>query len=79
MPRQPDNFRGFRDVPPPVLHRGHGPLPIHPAAMEEELEIQHRDIQRILAENRHVVEENTILQRELEGVKDQIRKLDQVM
>ncbi|CAL5396566.1 unnamed protein product [Camellia sinensis] len=79
LPRQPEGFRGFRDGPQPVLHRGPGPLPLHPAAMEEELEIQHRDIQKILAENRHVVDENVMLQRELEATKDEIRRLGHVI
>uniref|UniRef100_A0A5B6ZQM3 Protein FLX-like 3 n=1 Tax=Davidia involucrata TaxID=16924 RepID=A0A5B6ZQM3_DAVIN len=79
MTRQPDGFRGFRDGPRPVLQRGSGPLPLHPAALEEELEIQHRDIQRILAENRHVIDENVILQRELAAAKDEIHRLGQVI
>ncbi|KAA8529166.1 hypothetical protein F0562_034035 [Nyssa sinensis] len=79
MPRQPDGFRGFRDGPQPVFHRGPGPLPLHPAVMEEELEIQHRDIQRILAENRHLIDENVNLQRELAAAKDEMHRLGQVI
>ncbi|XP_009777705.1 protein FLX-like 3 [Nicotiana tabacum] len=81
MPRQPDNFRGFRDGPPPrvIMQRGPGPLPPHPAALEEELEIQHRDMQRILGENRHVIDENVMLERELSAVKDEMHRLSQVI
>ncbi|XP_059655513.1 protein FLX-like 3 [Cornus florida] len=79
MPRQPDGFHGFRDGPRPVLHRGPGPLSVHPAALEEELEIQYRDMQRFHAENRHVIDENVILERELAAAKDEIRRLGQVI
>lgn len=64
---------------PHVMYRGPGPLPIHPAALEEELEIQHRDMQRILSENRHVIDENVMLQRELTAVKEEIHRLGQVI
>ncbi|KAI7749479.1 hypothetical protein M8C21_033066 [Ambrosia artemisiifolia] len=69
--------RGGRDGPLPVVLRG--PPPPHPAVLEEELELQHHDIQRIMAENGHVVEENVILQRELTAVKDEIHRLGQII
>ncbi|GER32776.1 protein FLX-like 1 [Striga asiatica] len=71
MPRHPDTFRED-------FHAGprHGPvLRAHPAALEEELELQYRDIQRLLAENRRVVDENVMLQRDLTAVKDEIHRL----
>nr|GEW00366.1 tetraketide alpha-pyrone reductase 2 [Tanacetum cinerariifolium] len=72
--------RGPRDGPMPVIHRGPpGPLPPHPAVLEEELELQHHDIQRIATENRHVVEENVAIQRELTGVKDEIHSLGHII
>ncbi|KAK6146871.1 hypothetical protein DH2020_020740 [Rehmannia glutinosa] len=73
MPRHPDNFR---EDPRAMLHR---PLPPHPAALEEELELQHRDIQRLLSENRHVIDDNVLLQRDLTAVKDEIHRLNQVI
>ncbi|WMV28224.1 hypothetical protein MTR67_021609 [Solanum verrucosum] len=81
MPRQPDNFRGFRDGPPPrvIMQRGPGPLPPHPSVLEEELELQHRDMQRFIAENRQVIDENVMLERELSAVKDDIHRLSQVI
>ncbi|XP_022881973.1 protein FLX-like 3 [Olea europaea var. sylvestris] len=78
MPRHPDNFRSVRDGPRPFLDRGRGPVP-HPVALEEELELQHRDIQRLLAENRNVVEDNVMLQRELTAAKDEIHRMGQVI
>ncbi|KAJ9708177.1 hypothetical protein PVL29_000304 [Vitis rotundifolia] len=78
-PPNPDSFRGFRDGPPPVLNRGPGPLPLHPVALEEELELQHRELQRIVAENRHVIDDNTMLQSELAAAKDDIHRLGQII
>lgn len=71
--------RGPREGPMPIVHRGPGPLPPHPAVLEEELELQHHDIQCIVAENGHVVEENVILQRELTAVKDEVRRLGHII
>ncbi|XP_050241070.1 protein FLX-like 3 [Quercus robur] len=79
MPRHPENFRGLRDVPRSVMNHGPGPLPIHPAALEDELEMQHREMQRIIAENRLVIDDNTHLQRELTAAKDEIHRLGQVI
>ncbi|XP_073148120.1 protein FLX-like 3 [Henckelia pumila] len=76
MPRHPDNFRGLHDDPRSILRRG--PLP-HPFAMEEELDLQRRDIQRLLAENRHVLDDNVMLQRDFSSVKDEIHRLSQVI
>ncbi|XP_057963432.1 protein FLX-like 3 [Malania oleifera] len=79
LPHHADGLRGFRDGPRPVLNRGPGPLPLHPAAMEEEIELRHRELQRIVAENRHVIEDNTILERELAAAKEEIHRLGQVI
>lgn len=78
MSRHPDNFRSVRDGPRPFLDRGPGLVP-HPVALEEELDLQHRDIQRLLAENRNVVDDNVMLQRELTAVKDEIHRIGQVI
>ncbi|KAL0372615.1 UNVERIFIED_CONTAM: protein FLX-like 3 [Sesamum calycinum] len=79
MPRHPDNFRGVREDPRQILHRGPVPLPPHPVALEEELDLQQRDIQRLLAENRQVIDDNVMLQRDLTAVKDEIHRLNQVI
>nr|XP_048319139.1 protein FLX-like 3 isoform X2 [Ziziphus jujuba var. spinosa] len=41
--------------------------------------MQHREMQRVLAENRHVIDDNTLLQRELTAAKDEIHRLGQVI
>lgn len=79
IPRQIDNVRGYREDPRPIVRRGQGPLLPHPAVLEEELEIQHRDMQKILSENRHLMDENVFLQRELAALKDEIHRLGQVL
>ncbi|KAL8549451.1 hypothetical protein ACS0TY_008330 [Phlomoides rotata] len=79
MPRHPANYRGVHDDPRSIPHRAPVPLPPHPVAMEEELELQHRDIQRLLAENRNVMDDNVMLQRDLSAVKDEIHRLNQVV
>ncbi|KAJ8570146.1 hypothetical protein K7X08_006723 [Anisodus acutangulus] len=61
------------------MQPGSGPLPPHPSALEEELELQHRDMQRFLAENRHMIDENVMLERELSAVKDEMHRLSQVI
>lgn len=75
----PRHHNGFRNFHEPVMNRGSGPLPVHPAALEEELEMQHREMQRVLAENRHVIDDNTLLQRELTAAKDEIHRMGQVI
>lgn len=79
MPRHPENFRGAHEDPRSLPHRIPMPLPPHPAALEEELELQGRDIQRLLAENRHVINDNVMLQRDLTSMKDEIHRLNQVI
>lgn len=79
MPRHHNDLHALRDGPRPMINRGPRPVPLHPAALEEELELQHREIQRILADNRHVVDENVMLERELVDAKDEILKLNQVL
>lgn len=79
MPRHPDSFRGVHEDPRSLPHRMPMPLPPHPVALEEELDLQHRDIQRLLAENRHVIDDNVMLQRDLTSVKDEIHRLNQVI
>ncbi|XP_057543163.1 protein FLX-like 3 isoform X1 [Amaranthus tricolor] len=77
MPRHPVDIHGLRGGPRPVLSRGPLPLPVHPLALEEELEIQHRENRKIVAENRHLLDENVNLERDLVSAKDEIHRLDE--
>lgn len=77
LPRHHTNFQGFRDGPRPISNRGPGPLPVHPLDLEEEIEIQHGENQRIIAENHHLLDENMILQRDVVAAKDEIHRLGQ--
>lgn len=77
--RHPDSVRGFRDGPRPVLTRGLAPMHFHPMTLEEEIEIQRREMHRIISENRHAIDDNTHLQRELTAAKDEIHRLGQII
>lgn len=77
---------GPRDFPPghgPLrdgpFGRGPGPLPPHPALVEEELEVQHEEIQRLLAENRRLAATHVGLRRELAATQDELHRLNQVV
>ncbi|XP_047314389.1 protein FLX-like 3 [Impatiens glandulifera] len=81
MTRQPHVYRGgvHRDSRH-GLHHGPGPIPVHhPSSLEEELEIRQRELQRIVAENRHLIDANVIIQRELAADKDEIHALSHVI
>ncbi|KMT08254.1 hypothetical protein BVRB_6g141820 [Beta vulgaris subsp. vulgaris] len=77
IPRHPADFHGLRDGPMPFLNRGSGPVPVYPVALEEEVEIQHEENQRIAAENRHMLHDNVNLERDLVAAKDEIHRLDE--
>lgn len=79
MPRQNDSFYGYRDDLHSNLPWRPAPFPPHPISLEEELELQHREIESILAENRNVIDENVVLQHELTSVKDEIHGLGEVI
>lgn len=59
---------------PPVHQR-----PPHPALLEEELEIQHAEIQRLLSDNRRLADDRVALQRELSAAKEEIHRMNVVM
>ncbi|KAI9160910.1 hypothetical protein LWI28_012707 [Acer negundo] len=50
--------------------------PPHPALMEEELEMQHADIRRLLGDNRRLVEDRMAMQRELSAAKEEIHRMN---
>ncbi|OAY69935.1 protein FLX-like 3 isoform X2 [Ananas comosus] len=83
MPRQPMNsdLHGYRDGPPPPLPRvarGHA-MPPPPLPFEEEIALRRDEIRRIVADNRHLMDEIVALRRELPHVKDELHVLSQAM
>ncbi|OVA16341.1 hypothetical protein BVC80_8473g8 [Macleaya cordata] len=82
MPRHAmDN--GRRGYPPEGPYaRGPPPVPRpgpHPAMLEEELEMQHIEIRRLMAENRRLAEDRMGLQRELGAAKEEIHRMNMVI
>lgn len=79
MPRNAyDDRRGF----PPEGHFVRGPMPRpppHPALLEEELEIQHVEIQRLLSENRRLVEDRMAMQRDLAAAKEELHRMNAII
>lgn len=51
------------------------PMPL-PALLEEELEIQNIEIRRLLGENRSLVEDRVVLQRELGAAKEELHRMN---
>ncbi|XP_068660067.1 protein FLX-like 3 isoform X2 [Aristolochia californica] len=84
MPRYVDDARrrGYPNPPenlPPQFIRGPLPHPPHPALLEEELEIQHAEIRRLVGENRRLVEDRMGMQRELGMAKEEIHQMNLVI
>ncbi|ERM97618.1 hypothetical protein AMTR_s00173p00069210, partial [Amborella trichopoda] len=72
--------RGFN----PNMHEGlppiaRGPLRPHLISIEEELEVQHQEIRRLVQENHYLGEDNHLLERELTAAKEEIHVLSQVV
>ena len=75
-------FNDRRGFPPerPFLHGLPMPRPPpHPVLLEEELEIQHADIRRLLTDNRRLVEDRMSIQQELGAAKEEIHRLNLVI
>ncbi|KAM1714274.1 hypothetical protein ACFX12_024903 [Malus domestica] len=76
VPREAMNDRRGYPIEGPY---GRGPpmrsLP-HPAMLEEELEMQHAEIRRLLADNRRLVEDRMVLQHELGAAKEEIHRMN---
>jgi len=72
--------RGFPPGPGPIRDGPFrpGPLP-HPARMEEELDLQYEEIQRLLAENRRLAATHVDLRRELAAAQDELHRLNQIV
>lgn len=48
----------------------------HPAVLEEELELQHAEIRRLLADNRRLVEDRVALQHQLGASKEELLRMN---
>ncbi|GLT55094.1 hypothetical protein SLA2020_282430 [Shorea laevis] len=55
------------------------PHPPHPALLEEELEMQHAEIRRLLADNRRLVEDRMALHRELGAAKEELHRMNLII
>ncbi|KAI3716351.1 hypothetical protein L6452_23626 [Arctium lappa] len=51
-------------------------MPPHPAMLEEEFEMQHHEIRRLLGENRRLVEDRIALQQELGAAREELRRMN---
>lgn len=71
-----DNRHGYPPPGPPSRGPMARPLPPHPAMLEEELEMQHHEIRRLLGENRRLVEDRIALQRELGAAREELRRMN---
>ncbi|KAI3866891.1 hypothetical protein MKX03_027124 [Papaver bracteatum] len=64
-------------VPRPPPHPA--PTPPHPAMLQNELEMQRAEIQRLITDNRRLIDDRIGLQRELGGAKEEIHRLNMVI
>jgi len=74
-----DNRRGYPPEGPLVRVPLPRQMPPHPAMLEEELEMQHMEIRRLLGENRRLVEDRVALQRELGAAKEELHHMNVVI
>ena len=51
-------------------------MPPHPVMLEEELEMQHHEIRRLLGENRRLVDDRIALQQELGASREELRRMN---
>lgn len=80
IPREAFNDRhGY----PPERPYFRGPplpqAPPHPALLEEELEMQHAEIRKLLTDNHRLVEDRMAIQQELGAAKEEIHRLNLVI
>lgn len=71
-----DHQHGYFPGGPPSRAPAARPMPPHPAMLEEEIEIQHHEIRRLLGENQRLVEDRIALQRELGAAKEELRRMN---
>jgi len=79
--REPLNAR--RGYPPegpyarvPPMPRPPPPIPPHPAVLEEELEFQHAEMRRLVADNRRLIDDRMALQRDLGAAKEELHRMN---
>ncbi|CAH1442470.1 unnamed protein product [Lactuca virosa] len=71
-----ENHRGYPPEGPPSRIPMSRPMPPHPIMLEEELEIQHHEIRRLLGENRRLVDDRIALQQELGAAREELRRMN---
>ncbi|KAJ1411166.1 hypothetical protein SESBI_21412 [Sesbania bispinosa] len=59
---------------PPPMPRP--PIPPHPALLEEELEVQHAEMRRLVADNRRLLDDRMALQRDLAAAKEELHRMN---
>lgn len=52
------------------------PIPPHPAVLEEELEFQHAEMRRLVADNRRLIDDRMALQRDLAAAKEELHRMN---
>ncbi|KAF7814151.1 protein FLX-like 3 [Senna tora] len=85
-PRQALNDRRGRGYPPegpfirglPLPHP-HPPMPPHPALLEEELEMQHAEIRRLMEDNRMLLEDRVAFQQDLAATKEELHRMNRAI
>lgn len=55
------------------------PPPPHPVLLEEELEMQHAEMRRLLADNRRLIEDRMALHRELGAAKEELHRMNLII
>ncbi|KAA8540297.1 hypothetical protein F0562_024140 [Nyssa sinensis] len=71
-----DNRRGYPLEGPLVRGPLPRPVPPHPALLEEELEMQHVEIRRLLGENRRLIEDRMAMQQDLGAAKEELHRMN---
>ncbi|KAI3941886.1 hypothetical protein MKW98_009096 [Papaver atlanticum] len=75
-PPPPPPYQVPRPPPHPVPTP---PVPQYPAMLQNELEMQRAEIQRLVTDNRRLIDDRIGLQRELGGAKEEIHRLNMVI
>lgn len=60
----------------PPMPRPPPPMPPHPAVLEEELEFQHAEMRRLVADNRRLIDDRMALQRDLAAAKEELHRMN---